>query len=64
MRALRRGVRRLRLEVEIQNTRARRLYEHLGYGPIGESEVSWEAEAEDGSRFLHRTKLTEMLKEL
>jgi hypothetical protein len=64
MRALRRGVRRLRLGVEIHHTRARRLYEHLGAGPIGESEASWEVGAEDGSRFRYRTKPTEMLKEL
>jgi ribosomal protein S18 acetylase RimI-like enzyme len=39
-RARRRGVRKVRLGVEIGNDRARRLYEHLGYEPIGESEAS------------------------
>lgn len=31
---------------------------------IGESEAEWEAEADDGSRFLHTAKLTEMSKEV
>jgi ribosomal protein S18 acetylase RimI-like enzyme len=61
-RARRRGVGKLRLGVEIGNDRARQLYEHLGYEPIGESEASWEAEAKDGSRFLYTTSLTEMMK--
>jgi ribosomal protein S18 acetylase RimI-like enzyme len=63
-RALQRGVRRMRIGVGIDNPRARRLYEHLGYAPIGESEASWTAEAEDGSPFLHTAKLIEMLKEM
>ncbi len=54
-RAFRRGIRRLRLGVEVDNVRALRLYEHLGYEMIGGSEASWLAEAEDGSRFLYRT---------
>src|SRR5436190_1208234 len=40
--AITRGVRRLRLGVELNNPRARRLYEHLGYRQIGESEASWD----------------------
>ena len=60
--ARRRGVPRTRLAVEVGNNRARRLYEHLGYEPIGESHASWEAEAPDGSRFLYAAKLTEMIK--
>jgi ribosomal protein S18 acetylase RimI-like enzyme len=59
--ALRRGVRRFRLGVELDNARARRLYEHLGYRYMGESEASWEAEADDGSRFLYTTTLAEMV---
>ena len=62
--AIKRGVRRLRIGVGIDNHRARRLYEHLGYEPIGESEASWMADAEDGSQFLHTAKLIEMLKEM
>ena len=60
--ALTRGANRLRLAVELDNARARRLYERLGYRAKGESEASWEAEAADGSRFLYTTKLTEMVK--
>jgi len=62
LRAVERGVRQFRLGVELDNVRARRLYEHLGYAEIGESEASWEAEAADGSRFLYCTTLTEMAK--
>jgi ribosomal protein S18 acetylase RimI-like enzyme len=61
-RALERGVNRFRLGVERDNARARRLYEHLGYHEMGESDASWEAEAADGSRFLYTAKLTEMVK--
>jgi ribosomal protein S18 acetylase RimI-like enzyme len=61
-RARRRAVRRVRLGVEVGNDRARRLYEHLGYERIGESQASWEAEAPDGSSFLYTTTLTEMVK--
>ena len=55
-RAARRGVLRVRLGVETQNLRALRLYKHLGYETIGESEASWTAEAEDGSSFVYRTR--------
>ena len=61
-RALERGIGRLRLAVGLDNERARWLYEYLGYRAIGESEVSWESEAADGSRFLYTTKVTQMLK--
>jgi ribosomal protein S18 acetylase RimI-like enzyme len=63
-RAFQRGIRRLRLAVEPDNARAHRLYEHLDYHAIGQSEASWEAEASDGSRFLYTTTLTEMSKNL
>lgn len=61
-RAIRRGVSVLRLSVGVDNPRARRLYEHLGYAPIGESEASWEAEAEDGTRYVHTAQLVQMAK--
>lgn len=61
-RAVERGVRRLRLGVELDNKRARQLYEHLGYREIGQSEASWQAEAPDGSRYLYTTTVTEMEK--
>lgn len=61
-RVVARGVTNIRLGIEPENERARRLYEHLGYRTIGESEASWEAEHSDGSRFMYRTKIVEMLK--
>ena len=56
------GRRRLRLGVEREEHRTRRLYEHLGYRRIGESEASWEAERPDGTRYLYTTTLLEMEK--
>ena len=61
-RAVARGIERLRLAVELDNRRARRLYEHLGYREIGQSKASWQAEAPDGSRYLYTTTVTEMEK--
>ena len=63
-RAAARGCRMVRLAVEPDNARALRLYGHLGYRSVGTSEAAWEAERSDGSRFLYRTTLTEMVKEL
>lgn len=63
-RAARRGITSLRLGVEPDNARARRLYERLGYHAIGESEASWVAERDDGSRYLYATKIVEMAKSL
>ena len=57
-----RGLTTVRLAVEPDNARARRLYEHLGYRTIGTSEASWEAERPDGSRYVHATTLVEMAK--
>ena len=61
-RAVQQGVTSLRLGVEPDNERARRLYEHLRYRTIGESEASWEAERSDGSLYLFRTRIIEMSK--
>lgn len=61
-RALERGVRRLRLAVELDAMRVRELYERLGYRCIGTSDASWTAEADDGTRYLYSTTLTEMEK--
>ncbi len=61
-RAAERGITNLRLGVEPENQRARRLYEHLGYRTVGESEASWEAERTDGSRFIYTTRIVEMSK--
>jgi ribosomal protein S18 acetylase RimI-like enzyme len=57
-----RGCRRIRLGVEREEHRTRRLYEHLGYRSIGESEASWEAERPDGSRYIYTTTLVELEK--
>ena len=54
----------MRLGVETENVRALRLYRHLGYEAIGESEASWVAEAEDGSPFVYRTTCIEMVKDV
>jgi ribosomal protein S18 acetylase RimI-like enzyme len=62
VRAAQRGVTNLRLGVEPENERALRLYQHLGYRAIGESEASWEADRSDGSRFLYTTRILEMSK--
>jgi ribosomal protein S18 acetylase RimI-like enzyme len=59
-----RGLTTVRLAVEPDNARARRLYEHLGYRTIGTSEASWEAERPDGSRYLYTTTLVEMSKSI
>ncbi len=63
-RVVRRGLRLVRLSVEVDNRRARRLYEHLGFLPVGESEASWEAETEDGTRYIHTAHLVQMAKTL
>ena len=61
-RAAVRGITNLRLGVEPENERARRLYECLGYRTIGESQASWEAERSDGSRFTYTARIVEMSK--
>jgi len=60
----RRGLKVARLGVGDDNPRARALYERLGYRAIGRREVSWEAEHEDGSLFIHTTTITELDKSL
>lgn len=63
-RAARRELRTVGLAVELDNHRARRLYEHLGYRPVGEGEESWISSRPDGSTFLYRTTVTLMSKPL
>ena len=63
-RAARRHLSSVGLAVELDNPRARRLYEHLGYQPVGESEESWMSDRPDGSTFLYRTTVTLMSKQL
>lgn len=49
--------------VEPGNTRARRLYEHLGYEPFGERETGWERELEDGSVTWYSAVILELRKQ-
>lgn len=52
------------LSVEPDNDRARRLYEHLGYVAVGERQVGWEHELEDGSLGWYSTVVIDMEKPL
>ena len=60
--AVERGLRKLRLDVELDNPRAQRLYEHLGYRVTGRSDASWVTERPDGIRFLYSTTVEAMEK--
>jgi ribosomal protein S18 acetylase RimI-like enzyme len=59
-----RGLRRATLAVEPGNERARRLYELLGYQPVGERETGWEHELEDGTPAWYSTVVIDMQKPL
>jgi ribosomal protein S18 acetylase RimI-like enzyme len=59
-----RGLHVARLDVEPDNLRARRLYEHLGYQPLGTREIGWEVEHDDGTVGWHSTTVVEMEKHL
>lgn len=59
-----RGLRTACLSVEPDNERARRLYEHLGYVAVGEREVGWEHDLEDGSLGWYSTVVVDMEKAL
>jgi ribosomal protein S18 acetylase RimI-like enzyme len=59
-----RGFAVARIGVEDDNPRARALYERLGYQEVARRADSWEAEAADGSLFIHHTVVTEMDKTL
>jgi ribosomal protein S18 acetylase RimI-like enzyme len=52
------------LSVEPEDARARRLYVHLGYDVVGEREIGWEREREDGELEWHRTTVLDMEKVL
>lgn len=54
----------VRLAVEVDNDRARKLYERLGYVACGESPESWESEDENGNLITYRTSCTQMVKQL
>ncbi|HUP86991.1 MAG TPA: N-acetyltransferase [Acidimicrobiales bacterium] len=59
-----RGLTTARLAVEPDNTRAVRLYEHLGYRRVGERDVSWEYERDDGALDRYHTTVVDMEKSL
>ena len=59
-----RGLRSAMLAVEPDNQRARRLYEWLGYQPLGERETGWEYEREDGTLAWYSTVVLAMQKQL
>ena len=46
------------LGVNDDNPRARRLYERLGYQPVGRQHAAWETEDDDGVLRLYETMLT------
>jgi ribosomal protein S18 acetylase RimI-like enzyme len=60
----RRGLRRAELSVEVNNPRARALYERLGYVAHGREPQSWDEKAPDGSITHYETVVTLMRKEL
>lgn len=59
-----RGLKRAELSVEVDNPRARALYERLGYAAYGSEPDAWDAVAEDGSVFRYQTVCTLMRKNL
>jgi ribosomal protein S18 acetylase RimI-like enzyme len=59
-----RGLKVARIAVEDDNRRARTLYERHGYVAVSRREVSWKAEAPDGSLFLYKTVVAELDKSL
>lgn len=59
-----RGLRRAELAVEMNNPRARALYERLGYVACGSRPEQWDERADDGSVSRYHTVCTLMRKEL
>ncbi|GAA5063191.1 GNAT family N-acetyltransferase [Streptomyces similanensis] len=59
-----RGLRRAELAVEEDNTRARALYERLGYVAHGREQDAWDEEGPDGSIHRHETMCILMRKSL
>lgn len=60
----RRGITTARLSVEPDNLRALRLYEHLGYAPVGRRTVGWEAELEGGELGWYETTVIDLARPL
>jgi ribosomal protein S18 acetylase RimI-like enzyme len=59
-----RGFAVAQLDVEIDNPRARTLYERLGYREAGHRSASWAVEAADGSTSLYQTDVVTLRKHL
>jgi ribosomal protein S18 acetylase RimI-like enzyme len=59
-----RGIEVSTLGVEVENTRARALYERLGYVAFGQEPDSWEFEDAAGQMQLYETHVVHMRKEL
>lgn len=59
-----RGLDRAELRVEIDNARARSLYERLGYAAYGEAPDGWDEEHSDGTITRYETTCTLMRKAL
>jgi ribosomal protein S18 acetylase RimI-like enzyme len=60
----RRGVLRAELGVELDNPRARALYERLGYAAFDERPDAWDEQAPDGTIRRYETVCTIMAKDL
>ena len=63
-RILARGLHRAELGVEESNSRARALYDRLGYVTYGRAPESWDEQAPDGTTVRYETICTLMRKEL
>jgi GNAT superfamily N-acetyltransferase len=59
-----RGLKTALLSVEQDNSRAKALYERLGYATSGERIASWESQRDDGSTFVYTTVLTDLRRAL
>lgn len=59
-----RGLNEAVLKVEVENTRAKALYERLGYEVYGRGKDSWEEEDDQGQRRVYHTELYLLKKKL
>ena len=60
----RRGLAIAQLDVELDNPRARTLYERLGYREASRQSASWQIEEPDGSASLYETEVATLRKDL
>lgn len=63
-RIVRRGIRTAELGVELENTRARSLYERLGYSHVRDEDASWPYEDDAGDRQIYVTRIAVLRKSL